>query len=497
MASVFESVEGLLALHRIVLAVRFTFAVEQRQGERGQQLFLQRAGLDLLVACSKGSLGKANLQMLDAIGTFGQEQEARLQSEVPALVDVMVLPDEVFRQGPILVALEGDSGFLLVQQRSARRDAASWLDAWRSATAALPIRLLGGTGDEAGALRCAWVTGLDVPYFSDLFHGQYEISRGCSAKLGRQVRHAKKALEKRVAAESKAKRVEVADSAAASRGGGEPGAKEPSPERKEAEEKVAQAEQRRRQMKEAILGLGVALHPFDLQTGEVRTAKQVEGEMTGHVTKAYEVAAEAKLGDKAIEALNKAEKLVPSMASQVTWWHRYCEGWVGLQGLETMQQKWVLTVLLPILYVTAVAGRADGAEKRNELRARAGQWMMTLMTGESVWRELSRVQQVMLLQGLKRCVGLWQRSSSATEGHNGKVSRLNGALHSLPPRWLKALQVMHNDATLRPDGTTAMERLFGVKPPNLFEWLVDHLPLPPRPACPRKRAPAANPLLLN
>jgi hypothetical protein len=497
MAEQFESPQGLLSLHRIVLAARLTFVIEKHIGERGQQLFLQRAGIARFVACSKGSLGQANTQMLEAIATFGLQQQMRLQSEVKEPVDVMVQPDEVFRQGPILVALEGHSGFILVQQRSERRDAVSWIGAWCSATETLPIRLIGGTGDEAGALRCTWETGLGVSYFSDVFHVQHEITSGCCANLARQVRHAKKALDKVLEAEKAHPQVfEQGKTAAVT-------ASEPlapaaiSPKRQDAQEKLKQAEQRRGEMKQAIVGLGEALHPFNLNSCEAKTAEQVEVEMTAHFTRARDVVARAKLGDKATDALDKAQKLVASMASQVTFWHSYCERWVGQQGLEPRVQTWLLMVLLPVLYLTAAAGRVPGADKRRELRARSAQRMAELMTGESVWRDLSRMQQVLLLQGLERCVGLWQRASSGVEGYNGQVSRHDRALHSLPPKWMEALQVIHNYATLRGDGTTAMERLFGLKPPDMFEWLVDHLPLPPRPSCPRKRLPAANPLLLD
>lgn len=497
MASVFESAQGLLALHQIVLAARFTFAIELRQGEEGQRLFLQRAGLEFFVACSKGSMGEANHQMFDAILVFGQEQQARLQREVAALVDVMVLPDEVFRQGPILMALEGGSGFLFVQERAEHRDAESWVLAWRKATVSLPIHLLGGTGDEAGGIKMAWKTYLGVEYFADLFHVQYEVSRGCGPALARQVRHARKALQKVQAAEEKARGQAEPNERTESMPGAGSSSAEVSAARKAAEALLAQTERRQKEMGEKIRGLGGALTPFDLQTGEARTAEQVTSEMTEHFTRAWEVAAEAKLGDKATAALKKAEALVGSMAAQVTFWHGYTAQWVRRQGLDATQQAWVMGVLLPVLFLTAVAGRAPTAEQRSELRARAAQWTATLLYGGSVWHQLTRMQQVLLLQGLQRCVGLWQRSSAAVEGCNGQVSRHNRALHSLPPKRLGVFQVMHNYATHRPDGTTAMERLFGLKPPDLFEWMVDHLPLPPRPSLPRKRAPAANPLLLD
>jgi hypothetical protein len=49
-------------------------------------------------------------------------------------------------------------------------------------------------------------------------------------------------------------------------------------------------------------------------------------------------------------------------------------------------------------------------------------------------------------------------------------------------RKLKALTGVHNYFVKRPDGTTAAERFFGSKPRNLFEWLLDRVDIPGRPA---------------
>lgn len=51
------------------------------------------------------------------------------------------------------------------------------------------------------------------------------------------------------------------------------------------------------------------------------------------------------------------------------------------------------------------------------------------------------------------------------------------------------LTAVHNFYILRPDETTAAERLFGRAPPPLFEQLLERVPLPPRPRRRRPRAP--------
>ncbi|MEZ4405435.1 MAG: DUF6399 domain-containing protein [Polyangiales bacterium] len=77
------------------------------------------------------------------------------------------------------------------------------------------------------------------------------------------------------------------------------------------------------------------------------------------------------------------------------------------------------------------------------------------------------------------------RASSCVEGRNGALSLRYHHRRALPPAVLKALTVVHNYGLRRPDGTTAAERLFGLRHADPFEHLVEVItPLPP----PRRRA---------
>jgi hypothetical protein len=49
------------------------------------------------------------------------------------------------------------------------------------------------------------------------------------------------------------------------------------------------------------------------------------------------------------------------------------------------------------------------------------------------------------------------------------------------------LTTIHNYFLRRADGTTAAERFFGSKPQDLFEWILDRIDLPARPAKQRLR----------
>src|SRR5262249_37292167 len=110
--------------------------------------------------------------------------------------DIALVPDENFHShSPCLVAIEPVSNFILVEQYSERRDAASWTEAINAATADLPVtvRLLGS--DEARGLICCAQNGLQAEHLPELFHGQRDLARPFFAALARQKEAAEKDLQ--------------------------------------------------------------------------------------------------------------------------------------------------------------------------------------------------------------------------------------------------------------------------------------------------------------
>ena len=72
------------------------------------------------------------------------------------------------------------------------------------------------------------------------------------------------------------------------------------------------------------------------------------------------------------------------------------------------------------------------------------------------------------------------------EGRNGYLSQVHHNQRGLSPKRLKVSTVIHNFALKQSDGTTAAERLFGRKFPDLFEYLENNLAELPQPRRSRK-----------
>ena len=149
--------------------------------------------------------------------------------------------------------------------------------------------------------------------------------------------------------------------------------------------------------------------------------------------------------------------------------------------------------LLPGLYWTQAAGRARHALEQRRLRGLAARCLDLARAAGGVLSGLPVEVQELLRQVCAEGVSRFVRSSSCVEGRNGQLSLFHHGCHALDSGRLRALTVLHNYFLERPDGTTAAERFFGQKPQDLFSWLLERFPDPPRPAkTARKAGPMAS-----
>ncbi len=94
----------------------------------------------------------------------------------------------------------------------------------------------------------------------------------------------------------------------------------------------------------------------------------------------------------------------------------------------------------------------------------------------------------------EECASVFQRSSSCVEGRNGQLSLRHHSFHRLSDRKLAALTAVHNFFIKRNDGTTAAERFFDAKPRAMFEFLLENMDTPGKPAQKRRASKQKGPL---
>ena len=170
--------------------------------------------------------------------------------------------------------------------------------------------------------------------------------------------------------------------------------------------------------------------------------------------------------------------------------------WVQVQtlsrtlALRPAEQDWFCQRVLPAAYWEQAAPRGRDAVEKQRRRQLARQ------CHEAAWSKAARpghldaAAEQQILEAARACVGRWVRSSSCVEGRNGLLALYHHGRHGLSEQRLQALTVLHNYWVTREDGSTAAQRFFGQEPRDLFAWLLERFPDPPRPA---QRRPKSQP----
>jgi hypothetical protein len=482
----FRSRGGELVLRRIVLAALTTFHLQGACGIRLVGTFLQRAGLDHWVACSRGALHPFAAEIESGLVAFRDCQQPALAQQMKPKAITLVADEHFHSSKPCLVGLEPVSGFLLVESYRDRRDADTWKEAIKEGTAGMPVEVVQMTSDEARALIGCAEKGLGAAHSPDLFHGQRDTLKPLLLPLTRPIQQAEKELEKA------AKHTAELDTPLA-----EPVSEEDFLALVEA---VRQEEAIRKQLGQArglkeeavqqVRGVGDDYHPFDRETGKPVTAEEVGKRLTEHVDKLAEVVAEAGLGEKAQQAVNKSRTWVGTLMGCVAWFWGLATARVQELELSEAQEQIVYEKLLAGHYWERAAGRARTAQERKRLKEMAEELKKAAWRDGGALSSLPEEEKREVEEAARETAGLFQRSSSCVEGRNGRLSLQHHGHSRVSERRLKALTVIHNYLVKRSDGTTAAERFFGQKPRDVFTWLLERMPDLPRPAPKRPKKAA-------
>ena len=491
----FESSEGLAFLHRLVIALQFVMCFLCGCGVRPVAKVLELAGLGVFVANSFGSRQKLGAAMEEELRNYALKERERLASQMAAK-RISLCEDETFHPEICLVAIEPVSNFILLEAYAEGRDAATWTAALKAALRELPVEVVQSTSDEGKGLLAHVRQGLGAHHSPDIFHVQQELSRATSIALAGRVKQAEKTLTKAVAnteAECAAQQAWAENKHGPGRPPNFEGRiGEARESQQQAEQELEAARQRQERARQAIRGIGRAYHPVDLDTGALRTAEQVTTDLERCFTDITEVATEAALSERCDKGIRKAYRVVPEMTCTMGFFHSEVAAQIESLDLTPEQARAVYQGLIPAAYLENAARKAKQADDRGPLRELAAELRSDSEAG------LTNLDQGSLMtvnRVAQECADRFQRSSSCVEGRNGHLSLLHHSLHSLRASRLEALTAVHNFFIQRPDGTTAADRFFGAKPADLFEWLLDHLDMPARPA--RKRPSQSAPTVLN
>ena len=497
----FESPDGLLLLHMILTAAIFVITQICGGGIRSVCLFLQLSGLWRWVASGYGTQCDGIKNMETLIGQFGEEQRHHLTKRMSPK-PITLTQDETFHRGrPCLVASDAVSDFLFLEEYAKDRRAETWNKKVKEALHGYPVEVVQTTSDDARALVNHAQNGLGVHHSPDLFHPLQDISRATALPLKRKVNAAEDGLAK---AEQALQAVHHEAAAQTQTLYGSSRLPKGTPQIQQAQQQVAEAKtalveakQHQESLRKEVRGISRSYHPFDLETGEIRTPESVERDLNQHFDAIEATANEAMIRkSRCWTLLDKARRIVPKMVATIAFVHAQINELLNTVDDSEAVKNALRDYLIPLLYLKEVARKAATANARDQLLScceclkHRSEEAMALLSG------LPPEHRTRLEDIARICARYFQRSSSNVEGRNGFLGLRHHSIHILCPRKLRALTVVHNYMTRRrSDGLTPAERFFEMLHDDLFQYLLMNLPPPKRPAA--QRAKDEDPRVLN
>jgi hypothetical protein len=329
---------------------------------------------------------------------------------------------------------------------------------------------------------------LGIHKSSDLFHIQQDITKGLTSHLARRTERAEGALHKcleekekslnefREKLESTIEDVSIVKSGKKTLNAcAQEEACRKYLERVNGEQEMAQ---------EARRTITEKYHPFDLETGTVRKADQLNTELSEAYDRLESIAEQAKCTDNQKKRLKKSRGMIESLVQTLAFF--WCVTTSFIFNLQLNEEERILfeQFLLPMEYLKMTEGRSGKKERRQAERTRK-KLESTLKERAGPLFEEDRLEQ--LQRGARECADFFQRSSSCVEGHNGALSLKYHASRHLSAEKLNSRVVLHNYFSKRKDGTTAAERFFHQKPKDVFCWLLERISWPVRPRSRRRK----------
>jgi hypothetical protein len=486
----FESPEGVKFLHRLVTVLQFVMTQVGACGIRLVCLVLELSELYYFVANSYESVRQRGVEMEKEIALFAEHEQSRLSKDMRRQ-KISIAEDETFHPKPCLVAIEPVSNYILLEEYSDKRDAASWNAALDKAIKGLSVDIIQSTSDEAKGIVNHVEQHLSAHHSPDIFHVQQDITKATSAAMASKVRSAQKDLE---ALEKEYKSRETVNPEKSQAGRPSRLSQKTDQEISEAmdelKNKVALSEAQKAVIRDAKKGIGMAYHPYDLDTGHERTVERVQEELSQHFATIESNALAAGLRESSMQKILKAKKVCTHLIATLSFFWMMVREIIGSLSLSTELENIMFKQIIPAQYLLMAGKKVKIAEQKNIILAQ-GNAILSELIKNVVWKNIDEKDQNRLMNIAIECAQLFQRSSSCLEGRNGYLSLRHHGLRHISDRKLKVLTVIHNYFIKRPDGTTAAERFFRKRPKKLLDHLLDRLPYPSRPAQKRGNLVAA------
>jgi len=450
-AKFFESEEGFRWLTQFLIATLLVFGLQSNIGADKLSLFFTLIKIDGFIGTSPTSIRRLKIQMMELLKKYERQLLPKM-NEVAKDKSLMAGADETFfEQLLIMVFMDLPSGFIFLEEQTNGRTFPIWLEHTKSFIGKFK-GMLCLVSDRAKVL-----IKLSEHYccesIADLFHAQMTVVKLLKFSFSAKLRSLDK-QEKELKSLNEQEKLQL----------------------QEIGKKRDVINKGQAAYHQELHNISASVHPFTLSS-EKQSTKEVSEKLNNSLCVLRKVVAACEINDKK-NSLNKFKRQIKPLSALTDLWWQWVDCDLSYRTQDEEESQWVKGCLLPYIYWQQQICKSKSSKSLREF------YKSIYNTAEKKLRNHNLTAKLLTsswIDWTENICAKYQRTTSAIEGRNGILSECNHNARGMTKLQLKSQTIIHNYWIERVDGTTATERLFGFKPPNLFEWLVKNmgeLPLP-------------------
>jgi len=456
----FETVEGAQFLRGLLLTVVFVFGLKGKIGAPTLALFFNTLSLQSYVPASESTLGRLKVLMMQALIIYSKELQPKL-IKLSHGIEIIAGADETFFERlMIMLFMDLSSGFILLEEHGEDRKAQTWGSKTELLTQGRFKRVLCLVTDRGRSL-IKWAKDIEIKSIADFFHIQQVLVKlfrysfeSKRRSLRKQEKETINLLDQLVASNAEHDLIDE--------------------QRKKIEEQKEQhiiINKGQKIYQAQLLHISKTIHPFN-QTSNPEQSSTILEVLKVSATTLRQLASDQNIEDPRGH-LNYFEKNINDLSPLIDLWWKWVDADLERYTEDKALRIWIQEQLLPVEYWKEQVKKSRSSPiLRDHYRMLQEQAEKRLKANQSTDKYLSARNRAWA----KEWVLKFQRSSSQVEGRNGCLTKIHQSLRGISELQLKTDTVLHNFQITRSDNTTACERLYKFKPPDLCEWLINYMP---------------------
>lgn len=462
-ATFFETDEGQKWLIKLVVAAIFVFGIIAGIGSERIAVFFSLISITAFIGLSSSSVKNIENKIEALILKYKTYWDEQVKDKASQLTITPGGDETFFDNLMIIVLMDLQSGFIFTESIEEKRDHATWEKISKPWLSKFKI-LRCFVSDKAKAILKLATKTLGINRIPDLFHIMNDVSstmKYAFSRLKKSKNKSIKILQKKIekgldTAKNKVKLAALICS-------------------------IKNINLKQIQYQKNLRKLSLLLHPFSVLSNKAQTTLVVEKQMLESITIIKSIKDELSISDKQ-NKLNRAEKQIPDAAKQIDMWWQWVETSLHNTDLGSAEKEWLLYCLLPYIYWKNKINKTKSKIIKRFYRLSMSS-AKTKLDSHYLSNNLFNNKQFMLewRSWAESMCNIFIRTSSAIEGRNGWISQIHFNGRGLSKDRIHSQTAIHNYFLKRSDNSTACERLSGIKPDDLFEFIIENIGALPEP----------------